>query len=277
MKVAQVEKTIALPAELTMPWDSMQSHFGLVSESGNMMSNLVLNFSLTGEYVYQINKGLPAVVTASEEEFARITYEMEGLAVPIYCDVVRAIIAFARGDRASCLAHVRAVTAQLRPALSSYYDRVHDAKIARSVWLSRVQGFFAWGAGYENPTSGDLEKFDGLSGNQVLLFMVLDAFLGLEPYLPPELLDRNVPKLQRDFCAAVRRHSFRNMLGKEGVDGRIRNELSEIVKRLRVRLSNNPRSDLPRIERLTDCSSSARLIAPAPSPTLPCPPLRDSQ
>ncbi|GAB1316971.1 Indoleamine 2,3-dioxygenase [Madurella fahalii] len=234
VKVAQLEKTVSLPAELTAPWASLQAHFGLSSDSGNMMANLVLNFSPSGAYTFRINTGLPAVVTTSEEEFARIAHEMEHLAVPIYCDVVQAIMAFARGDRGACLAHARAITAQLRPALSSYYERVHDDKIARSVWLSRVQGFYAWGAGYENEASGEWEKFDGLSGNQVLLFQVLDAFLGLEPYLPREVLERNVPKLQRDFCEAVARHAFRHSLGKEGVDGRIRDELTEIVKRLRL-------------------------------------------
>ncbi|KAK4152086.1 hypothetical protein C8A00DRAFT_44779 [Chaetomidium leptoderma] len=78
----------------------------------------------------------------------------------------------------------------LQPVLSSYYERVHNDKIARSV----------------------------------LLFQVLDTFLRLEPYLPRE----------REFYAAVRRYTFRYILSEDGVEGLIRDELTKIVKRLRV-------------------------------------------
>ena len=237
VRVAQLEKTVSLPPELVSTWDTLQAHFGLASDSGNMMSNLVLNFSLSEEYIFKINTGLPATVVDSEEEFARVAREMEGLAVPVYHHIVRAILAWARGDKVACLEHMRGVTAQLRPLLSSYYDRVHDARIARSVWLSHVQGFYAWAAGYQDATTGEWVTFDGLSGNQVLLFQVLDSFLGIEPYLTRQVLERNVPVLQREFCAAVARHTFRNKLGDEGVEGQIRAEFGEIVKRLRVRSS----------------------------------------
>ncbi|KAK0705836.1 hypothetical protein B0T21DRAFT_405348 [Apiosordaria backusii] len=234
VRLAQLEKSIALPKELIAPWNSMQSHFGLDSESGNNMSNLVLNFNTSGDYSLKINTGLSALIQSSEEEFARIFHEVEVLGVPIYSSIVESIVAHARGDKESCLEHVRDIKEQLRPLLSSYYDRVHDAKIARSVWLSRVQGFYAWGVGHQNSTNGDWEKFDGLSGNQVLLFQALDAFLGLEAYLPKLIQERNVPVLQRRFCEVVKKHEFRAELGDEGVDGEIKREFADIVKRLRV-------------------------------------------
>lgn len=235
VRVAQLEKTVSLPPELVSSWASLQQHFGLNSDAGNMMANIVLNFHVSGEYVLKINSGLSPVVTSSEEEFSRICHEMEVLAVPVYHSIVKAIISFAGGDKVACLEHVRGIKNQLRPLLSSYYDRVHDARIARSVWLSHVQGFFAWGAGYQDATTGEWEKFDGLSGNQVLLFQAVDAFLGLEAYLTKKVLGMNVPELQREFCLAVGRHSFRHMLGEEGVEGQIKGEFTEIVKRLRVR------------------------------------------
>ncbi|KAK4641311.1 hypothetical protein QC761_503080 [Podospora bellae-mahoneyi] len=234
VRLAQLEKSIALPMELVTPWNSMQSHFGLDSESGNNMSSLVLNFNPAGGYALKINTGLSTLIQSSEEEFARIFQEVEVLGVPIYCSIVESIVAYARGDKESCLEHVRDIKGQLRPLLSSYYDRVHDAKIARSVWLSRVQGFYAWGVGHQNKTSGEWEKFDGLSGNQVLLFQALDAFLGLEAYLPRLIQERNVPLLQRRFCKVVKKHAFRGQLADEGVDGKIKKEFEDIVKRLRV-------------------------------------------
>ncbi|KAK4195140.1 hypothetical protein QBC40DRAFT_310917 [Triangularia verruculosa] len=234
VRLAQLEKSIALPEELVVPWNSMQSHFGLDSESGNNMSNLVLNFNTAGDYALKINTGLSSLVQSSEEEFARIFHEVEVLGVPIYSSIIEGIVAHARGDKESCLEHVRDIRDQLRPLLSSYYDRVHDARIARSVWLSRVQGFYAWGVGHQNSTNGEWEKFDGLSGNQVLLFQALDAFLGLEAYLPKVIQERNVPVLQRRFCEVVKRHGFRSELGNEGIDGKIKREFEDIVKRLRV-------------------------------------------
>ncbi|GAB1314527.1 hypothetical protein MFIFM68171_04737 [Madurella fahalii] len=76
-------------------------------------------------------------------------------------------------------------------------------------------------------------KFNGLSGNQVLLFQVLDAFLGLPAYLDEENRRRNVPERQRMFVTAVLRYSFRGRLGKE-VEERIACEMREIAKRLRL-------------------------------------------
>jgi len=188
-----------------------------------MMSNLVLNFDTFGSYALRINTGLPLVVTSSEEEFARVLYEVEEFAVPIYYSIVKSIIAFTARDKRACLKHVKEVTAKLRPMLSSYYDRVHNAKIARSEWLSRIQGFHAWAAGRPNPTTGKWETFDGLSGNQVLAFQVVDAFLGLESYLPQDVQRCNVPELQREFCTVVSKHSFRHKLGQGEVEERIRN------------------------------------------------------
>ncbi|KAK3299617.1 uncharacterized protein B0H64DRAFT_430588 [Chaetomium fimeti] len=246
VRLAQLEKTLPLPQELSLPWGYLQHHFGLSSESGNNTSNLVLNFTPTGTYALQINTGLPQRITTSEEAFARVFHEVEVLGLPVYHAVVSAVLAHARGDVLGCLVHARRVADQLRPLLSSYYDRVHDARIARSAWLSHVQGFYAWGLGLKEeegdgegegqvaPGGKAVVKFDGLSGNQVLLFQVLDAFLGIEPYLSEENLNRNVPEKQRAFCRAVERHSFRSRLGHDGVEGQIRAELGEIVKRLRL-------------------------------------------
>ncbi|KAL2130880.1 hypothetical protein VTI74DRAFT_5834 [Chaetomium olivicolor] len=235
VRLAQLEKTVSLPLELVLPWAYQQRHFGLASESGNNTSNLVLNFDPSGTYTLKINPGLPKRITTSEEAFARIFHDVETLGLPIYHAVINAMLSYARKDLQSCLAHTRRITAHLRPLLNAYYDRVHDSRIARSAWLSHVQGFYAWGAGHESEDdTGEWVKFDGLSGNQVLLFQALDAFLGIEPYLSEENRRRNVPRRQREFASAVERHSFRHSLGREGVEGEIRGEIGEIVRRLRV-------------------------------------------
>ncbi len=206
------------------------------------MSNLILNFSPSGIYTLHTNTGLSDTITSSEESFARIFHEVEMLALPVYHAVVHSLLAFARRDLPATLLHTRRVTSYLRPLLSSFYDRAHDASIAHSAWLSHVQGFYAWGAGEELDGGGQEGKgavFDGLSGSQVLVFQVLDAFLGLEPYLDEEYRRRCVPERQRVFCDAVARHAFRGQLREDGVEGMVRAELGEIVKRLRVRISSS--------------------------------------
>ncbi|KAL2125675.1 hypothetical protein VTJ04DRAFT_2040 [Mycothermus thermophilus] len=245
IRIAQLERTVDLPRELVLPWTYQQRHFGLTSDSGNNMSNLVLNFTPSGRYSLRINDpaSQSTTITRSEEAFSRIFYDVERFALPVYHAIIHALRARSLGDMPTCLYHVRRITHQLRPVLSSYYERVHDETIARSAWLSHVQGFFGWGAGYYEPghQEGGVEqeepqwvKFDGLSGNQVLLFQVLDAFLGLPAYLDEETQRRNVPAMQRELVRAVARHCFRAGLGKDGVDGLIAEEMREILKRLRL-------------------------------------------
>ncbi|KAK4221413.1 hypothetical protein QBC38DRAFT_377177 [Podospora fimiseda] len=237
VSLAQREDALPLPRELVVPWNKMQAHFQLASDSGNNMSNLVLNFNNSGEYQYKINTGLSQKIVSSEGEFTKIFYEVETLAVPIYHAMVRSIVAFARENKKECLRYVREVNDKLRPLLGAYYESVHESKIKRDVWLSRVQGFYAWGmTGEERDVeSQELIRFDGLSGNQVLLFQALDAYLGMEPYLTREVMDRNVPGLQRGFVDSLGRFCFRGLL-KDGCgeDGEIKGEMLEIVKRMRV-------------------------------------------
>lgn len=258
VRVAQVEKEVQLPEELVEPWNYLQSHFGCDSQSGNNMSNLVLNFDENEEHVYKINAGLSASILSSEEAFSRIFREVEILvcrlsfpvgigcllsmadriqAVPIYLDIIRAIISYSHDDKAACATYTASIARNLRPLLSSYYDRVHKDVIAHSAWLSHVQGFFAWGAGYQDESTGQWIKYDGLSGNQVLLFQALDAFLGLEAYLDIRTQERNVPVRQRQWCRLIETYSFRRDLDMEKngeADARIGREMEAILKLLRV-------------------------------------------
>ncbi|KAL6167069.1 hypothetical protein ACJQWK_06516 [Exserohilum turcicum] len=238
VKAAQIEKAVNLPIELREPWTLMQQHFGCASEAGNNTSNLVLKFDTNGTYNYEINSGMATNVLAGEETFARIFYDVEVFGVPIYCDMVHAIVAFSRSDTAACAQHVANMTSQLRLVTGSYMENMHDKVIAQSVWLSKIQGFYGWGIGYFDADENAWEKFDGLSGNQVLLFQALDAFLGIDQYLSARDQERNVPRRQRDLCHALRKYSFRGVLSDGGEDEnvhRILRDFDAILKRLRVR------------------------------------------
>ncbi|KAI1082078.1 hypothetical protein F5B20DRAFT_588167 [Whalleya microplaca] len=236
VRVAQLETIVDFPIQLEEPWSYLQRHFGCTSQSGNNMSNLVLNFDISGKHVYKINTGMSESITSGEEAFGRIFYDVEMLGLPVYHDMVLALMAFARGDKSMCIKYMARITAQLRPLLNSYYDRMHDQRISLKIWLSYVQGFFAWGAGFKD-ASGEFVKFDGLSGNQVLLFQCLDAFLGLEPYLSEQDQERNMPSRQRALCRAFEKYSFRAKLSKtpkDEAEAQIIKEFDNIIKRIRL-------------------------------------------
>lgn len=98
--------------------------------------------------------------------------------------------------------------------------------------MQYVQGFLSWGT--EQATDDVCVEYHGLSGSHVLLFMVIDAFLGLNPYLEDEAMERYVSRNLRDFCGAIRTFSIRSRLGTGCDDDKIRNELNKIVQQMRV-------------------------------------------
>jgi hypothetical protein len=176
-------------------------------------------------------------VMSSEEAFARIVYEIEEFAFPIYHDMTKAIIAFARGQKSACARHVASMEVQMRIVLGTYFNNLHDKIILKSVWLSHIQGFYAWETGYYDEEADAWKSFDGLSGNQVLLFQALDAFLGIEQYLTPLDQERNVPKRQRKLCEALRKYSFRgtvSMMSDDENEVDIVRSFNGILKQLKV-------------------------------------------
>ncbi|KAJ4393035.1 hypothetical protein N0V93_002241 [Gnomoniopsis smithogilvyi] len=240
VSVAQLEQELELPVELDEPWEFLQRRFGCASKSGNVTSNVVHNFDVNGRYVYKVNEGFPDVVP-SEEAFMRIMREVEAHALPLYHHVVLAIIAFSQRNAAACALHMSHITRDLEPLLSQYYSRMHNKSIARAFWLSYVQGIHAWGLTYVDAASDSEEriKYNGLSGNQLLAFQLLDAFLGIEPYLSKTDRERTMPLRQRRLCQAIETHCFRYRLhelgnGDSEAEKAIQIEFSEIVKRLRM-------------------------------------------
>jgi hypothetical protein len=74
--------------------------------------------------MYEINTGMAQHITSGEEAFARIFYDIETFTVPIYHDMVRATVAFARDDKAACARHVANIASQLKLVLGSYSDSI---------------------------------------------------------------------------------------------------------------------------------------------------------
>ncbi|KFA49966.1 hypothetical protein S40293_10482 [Stachybotrys chartarum IBT 40293] len=270
VKVVQLERVLDIPAELDVPWAHMQRNFGCASQSGNNTSCLMINFDNKGEQVYKINTGLEPHVLAAEDTFVRMFHDIEVLAVPIYHEMLHAIVAFARNDKVACAKHMAGVTAALRPILGNYYNNLHDQKIPLKVWLSHVQGFFAWNAGYVDPETNEHVIYDGISGNQILVFQCLDAFLGYDAYLSKLDQDRNLPARQRALVRALEKHSFRKFLHEapqDEAEEQIQKEFAEIVRRLRTfRSAHRVRSknylSQPTPERLPMMAGKSLMAAP---------------
>ncbi|KAM7187730.1 hypothetical protein V8F20_010867 [Naviculisporaceae sp. PSN 640] len=232
VKVAQGETRLDIPPELTVPWSILQSRYGLRSESSNLTGNFLLNFTPTGEYVLKINSGMPDHIQECEELFARIPFDLEALALPIYKEIIQTIIAFDRSDKPSVLRHVENINVRFRDALRVFYDNMHDSRLPRSIWMSHVQGFQAWGLERADGHTGETIEDDGLSGSHILLFQALDSFLGIERYLSDDDWVKFVPARQRKFCETIRKYSPRGRLSSG--HAMIEEGFSKIAERFRI-------------------------------------------
>jgi hypothetical protein len=103
--------------------------------------------------------------------------------------------------------------------------------------MAYVQGFQGWAAG--ELVDGVYVEYDGLSGNQLPFFHLVDAFVGLDPYLGEKTILRHIPESQRKLSASMRKHSFRHKAKLAG-DVEIEAEMEKIVKQMRVCLLHCP-------------------------------------
>lgn len=145
--------------------------------------------------------------------------------------MVCAIACYDRKDIAACLEHLENITFRLRHLLKVFYENLVESRISRSVWLSYVQGYQGWGIG--RIIDGEFIKFDGLSGNHVLAFQAIDAFLGMDKYLTDENMIRHIPVNQRRFCEELKRATFRHELSQEGHQ-KLEDEFQRIANHMRV-------------------------------------------
>ncbi|KAH8782992.1 hypothetical protein F5883DRAFT_404454 [Diaporthe sp. PMI_573] len=232
VKVAQDESVVEMPFELDIPWPYLQRKFGVDADSGNNTANVLLNFNERGERIYRINVRLEEDIQRAEDKFFWLFYDVEVKALPIYHAMVQTIIDFERGDKQSCLESVNRVASDLRHLMMTFYENLHDSKISQKIWLSYIQGFQGWGAG--RTIDGKFVKYDGLSGNHILIFQAIDAFLGLERYLTDENMERYIPVNQRKLCLSLKKHCIRAKLSQGTEDRAIADEISKIVNQMRL-------------------------------------------
>ena len=173
--------------------------------------------------------------------------------------MVCAIVCFEKNAKASCENHLKNVTYRLRHLLMVFYENLVASRISHSVWLSYVQGFQGWGIG--KMVNGEFVKYDGLSGNHVLFFQALDAFLGMDPYLTEENMIRYIPINQRRLCRTFKKHCFRNKLNDHS-DIEIKDEVQKIVNHLKVLSLSHVQYQDTWKQLLTPLRCSEQLIEP---------------
>ncbi|KAI1132502.1 hypothetical protein F5Y10DRAFT_231277 [Nemania abortiva] len=230
VKVAQLEDTVDLPAELSLPWPYLQQYFGFAADSGNHTSNVLLNFDEDGVRAFTFNSTLPLEIQSTEEAFFKLLHDTETMGFHIFYEIVLANISFRKGRSDSCLESLRKIDVILSESLSLFHAQMREAQISRKCWLSYVQGFHGWGVGRQ--INGNFVRFNGVSGNHILLFQVLDAFLGMERYLSDEDMVLYIPLHQRLLCETVKKHSIRQQLGHTNTG--ITDEFEKLAKKLRT-------------------------------------------
>ena len=145
--------------------------------------------------------------------------------------MICAIVRYDQKNVAACLEHLENITFRLRHLLKVFYENLVESRMSKSVWLSYCQGFQGWGVG--RIIDGEFVKFDGLSGNHVLCFQAIDAFLGMEKYLTDENMIRYIPVNQRRLCEELKRATFRGRL--EGNEHpKLEAEFQKIVNHMKV-------------------------------------------
>lgn len=147
--------------------------------------------------------------------------------------MIQAMVSFERGDKRSCLAYVETASTKLRKVLLYLYERMNEPYVSRAIWVRHVSGVHSWGMTHESDRCP--VEYGGLSGSQILLFLAVDAFLGIERYHTSAQHKMHISKNFRNVAETIRRCSFRHQLtGKSDEDVAIENAFQRIIKQLRV-------------------------------------------
>jgi len=170
---------------------------------------------------------------SAEYHFLLVFPAVETEALPIYHLITKSIQQNAMCDRAGLLESLAQINVLMRNPLKIYYDTMIESKISRDIWLRYVQGFQGWAAGTIDPITGQYDEYDGLSGNQLLFSHVIDAFLGLDPYLSDENSLRYIPENQRKFSKCIREYNFREQAKQNG-DKELEKEMQGVVRQMRA-------------------------------------------
>ncbi|KAJ6781024.1 hypothetical protein PWT90_04926 [Aphanocladium album] len=234
VRVAQNEKRLAFPSELDLAWSFIQKKLDISSPSGNIMANIICNFDSHGHLTYLVNQGMSDAVLQTELAWCKLFTESETLATPMYCCIIQAMISYELGDKRSALSYTEAVFEHVRKLMLHLYNNMNDPNVSRAIWVRHVSGIHSWGLTSDSE-HGPVE-YGGLSGSQTLIFLAIDAFLGIDSYHSDEKVKMHISKNMRNVSAAMEKYCFRPQLAKNGSaeDLAISEVMGRIVKQMRT-------------------------------------------
>lgn len=131
-----------------------------------------------------------------------------------------------------CENHLENISVLLRKISAIFHSGLTEQKISKSKWMRFTQGFHGWGL--EKVVDNRAVVHNGVSGSHVLVFHVIDAFLGLEPYLPNDEMELYVPLQQRQFSTAVRHSCFRHEVSEDRHPS-LYARMQQLAQQMRVR------------------------------------------
>ncbi|KAJ5894320.1 hypothetical protein N7495_006011 [Penicillium taxi] len=231
VKIAQQEKIIEFPPELDLPWGFICQWYGIQSQGGNVMSNFHCNLGRDGSRLeYAINGSMPEPIPSAEYYLVCAFTEPERRALPVYYHLIQSIICFEVDQKKDALSIFK------ESALKVYYEYIIESRVPRGVFKAYIQGFHGWAAG--EMVDNKYVEYDGTSGAHLVLFNVLDYFLGLEPFLGEQDYVKYFSSSQRRFMASIRAHAFRTT-AKQANDADLVKQFEDIAKQLRVWLHQN--------------------------------------
>jgi hypothetical protein len=147
--------------------------------------------------------------------------------------MIKAIVAFEKGDKKACLTHIETISISLRKVMLNLFEKMTDAHVSRAVWVRHISGIHGWGLTLE--TDNPPIVYGGLSGSQILLFLAVDAFLGINCYHSDAQQKMQISRNIRDVAEAIRKYSFRKNLSERSADDvAIEKALQAMIKQLRV-------------------------------------------
>ncbi|KAJ5088342.1 hypothetical protein N7456_011958, partial [Penicillium angulare] len=232
VKIVQEEKIVKFPVELDIPWDFICQRYGIESGGGNTMSNFHCNLDMENKRVtYAINGSLPEPIPSAEYNLIYAFTEPERKALPTYYHIVQSITRYEEHQIDECIQHMEMIIPHLKSAFKIYYEYIVDSKIPYSVFTAYIQGFHGWAAG--EIIDGEYVEYDGTSGANLVMFVMLDYYLELKPFLKEDDFPKYFSSAQRSFLASIKASSFRTAAENAGhID--VMKKFEALAKQLRV-------------------------------------------
>ncbi|KAJ7591072.1 hypothetical protein C8J56DRAFT_1047298 [Mycena floridula] len=212
VRQAQIETSIAFPAELDVPWQHMQNHFGFTSPGPSLSTCLYFNnrgVQTNFKPFYSSVYGLPYLHQRTAQWDMRLFLETEYRSLPMYrllALTISACTTFSSDYPLAALASLKEANVLFQNTSRFFFDNMKDTNISHALWLAYLQGYTGWALKLPGQ---DGVVVSGVSDGHSLTIRTLDAFLGIRPFPQPAEEALHLPVAQRDWLESLREYDIR--------------------------------------------------------------------